>query len=309
VTATAERAAPAPVARGSVAGGLLRLARPKQWVKNLLVFAAPGAAGVLLHADDLAATVVAFVAFCLAASGTYYLNDAADVEADRHHPTKRFRPVASGLVPVPVARVAGVALVVTGILLGFATGSWELPAVVAGYVALTTSYTIWLKHVAVVDLAVVAAGFVIRAVAGAAATGVDVSDWFLIVACFGSLFMVAGKRSAELAESVGSVSTRAVLAEYSASFLVQVRTLACSVTTVAYVLWAFERARGGGEFPWYELSILPFVLALLRYALDLDRGAGGAPEEVVLGDRTLQLIGLVWVITFGLGVYTGTRVT
>jgi decaprenyl-phosphate phosphoribosyltransferase len=306
VTTTAERAAPAPVTRGSLAGGLLRLARPKQWVKNLLVFAAPGAAGVLQHADDLAATVTAFVAFCLAASGTYYLNDAADVEADRHHPTKRFRPVASGAVPVPLARVAGVGLIVAGVVLGFATGSWELPAVVAGYVALTTSYTIWLKHIAVVDLAAVAAGFVIRAVAGAAAAGVDVSDWFLIVACFGSLFMVAGKRSAELAESVGSVSTRAVLGEYSASFLNHVRTLASGVTTVAYVLWAFERAEGGGQFPWYELSILPFVLALLRYALQLDRGAGGAPEEVVLADRTLQVIGLIWVVTFGLGVYTGS---
>lgn len=306
MTTTAERAAPAATPRGSLAGGLLRLARPKQWVKNVLVFAAPGAAGVLQHADDLAATVLAFVAFCLAASGTYYLNDAADVEADRHHPTKRTRPVASGLVPVPLARVTGVGLVLAGILIGFATGSWHLPAVVAGYVALTTSYTIWLKHIAVVDLAAVAAGFVIRAVAGAAATDVEVSDWFLIVACFGSLFMVSGKRSAELAESVGSVSTRAVLGEYSASFLAQVRTLACGVTTVAYVLWAFERAEGGGGFPWYELSILPFVLALLRYALRLDRGAGGAPEDVVLGDRTLQVLGLIWAVTFGLGVYTGS---
>jgi decaprenyl-phosphate phosphoribosyltransferase len=306
VTTTAERAAPTPVTRGSLAAGLVRLARPKQWVKNVLVFAAPGAAGVLQHADDLAATLLAFVAFCLAASGTYYLNDAADVEADRHHPTKRFRPVASGLVPVTLARVLGVALILAGILVGFLTGSWELPAVVAGYVVLTTSYTIWLKHIAVVDLAAVAAGFVIRAVAGAAATDVEVSDWFLIVACFGSLFMVSGKRSAELAESVGSVSTRAVLGQYSADFLAQVRTMACAVTTVAYVLWAFERAEGGGQFPWYELSILPFVLALLRYALQLDRGEGGAPEDVVLGDRTLQVIGLLWVISFGLGVYTGS---
>ena len=306
MTTTAERPPPIAAAGGSLAGGLLRLARPKQWVKNVLVFAAPGAAGVLQHADDLAKTVLAFVAFCLAASGTYYLNDAADVEADRHHPTKRFRPVASGAVPVTLARVLGVVLVAAGILVGFATGSWHLPAVVAGYVALTTSYTIWLKHIAVVDLAAVAAGFVIRAVAGAAATDVEVSDWFLIVACFGSLFMVAGKRSAELAESVGSASTRAVLGEYSASFLAHVRTMASGITTVAYVLWAFERAEGGGGFPWYELSILPFVLALLRYALNLDRGAGGGAEEVVLADRTLQVLGLIWAVTFGIGVYTGS---
>ena len=305
MTTTVERPAP-PVGPGSLAGGLLRLARPKQWVKNVLVFAAPGAAGVLDDPGDLAATCVAFVAFCLAASGTYYLNDAADVEADRNHPVKRLRPVASGAVSVGLARVLGVALIAAGVLVGAATGSWHLPAVVVGYVALTTSYTVWLKHIAVVDLAAVAAGFVIRAVAGAAATDVEVSDWFLIVACFGSLFMVAGKRSAELAESVGSVSTRAVLGEYSAPFLAHVRTVASGVTTVAYVLWAFERAEGGGSFPWYELSIIPFVLALLRYALQIDRGAGGAPEEVVLGDRTLQVIGLVWLVIFGLGVYTGS---
>jgi decaprenyl-phosphate phosphoribosyltransferase len=305
VTTTVERPAP-PVGPGSLAGGLVRLARPKQWVKNVLVFAAPGAAGVLDDPGDLAATCVAFVAFCLAASGTYYLNDAADVEADRNHPVKRLRPVASGAVSVGLARVLGVALIAAGVLVGAATGSWHLPAVVVGYVALTTSYTVWLKHIAVVDLAAVAAGFVIRALAGAAATDVEVSDWFLIVACFGSLFMVAGKRSAELAESVGSVSTRAVLGEYSASFLAHVRTLASGVTTVGYVLWAFERARGGGEFPWYELSIIPFVLALLRYALQIDRGAGGAPEEVVLGDRLLQVLGAIWVVVFGLGVYTGS---
>jgi decaprenyl-phosphate phosphoribosyltransferase len=304
-TTTAERRAPTPVTRGSLAASLLRLARPKQWVKNLLVFAAPGAAGVLQHADDLGATVLAFVAFCLAASGTYYLNDAADVEADRNHPTKRFRPVASGAVPVSLARGLGIGFIVAGVVVGAATGSWHLPAVVAGYVALTTSYTIWLKHIAVVDLAAVAAGFVIRAVAGAAATGVEVSDWFLIVACFGSLFMVAGKRSAELEESVGSASTRAVLGAYSTSFLVHVRSVASGVTILAYVLWAFERAEGGGEFPWYELSIVPFVLALLRYALRLDQGEGGAPEEVVLGDRTLQVLGIIWAVAFGLGVYAG----
>ncbi|CAN5471536.1 decaprenyl-phosphate phosphoribosyltransferase [soil metagenome] len=285
-----------------MAGGLLRLARPKQWVKNVLVFAAPGAAGVLLEPDELGASLLAFVCFCLAASGTYYLNDANDVDADRNHPTKRLRPVASGVVPVHMARLLGIALVVGGILLGFATGSWHLPGVVAGYVMLTTSYTLWLKHIAVVDLAAVAAGFVVRALAGAAATGVEVSDWFLIVASFGSLFMVAGKRSAELHENAGSVSTRAVLGAYTPGFLVQVRSLALSVAVVAYVLWAFEEAEAAGSFPWFELSIIPFVLALLRYALRIDQGAGGAPEEVVLSDRILQVLGLLWLATFGLGV-------
>lgn len=291
---------PAPPTR---AGAVLRLLRPRQWIKNVLVFAAPGAGGVLTQADELAGTLVAFVAFCLAASGTYCLNDASDADADRRHPRKRSRPVASGAVSVTLARVLGVALVLAGVGIGFATGSWELPAVTAGYVGLTTTYTLWLKHIAVLDLAAVAAGFVIRALAGAAATGVDVSDWFLIVASFGSLFMVAGKRSAELAHGGDVVGQRAVLGAYSAEFLTYVRSLSSGVAVLAYTLFALERAEGAGGFVWFELSIIPFVLAIIRYALRLDQGGGGAPEDVVLGDRTLQVLGLVWVTTFALGVY------
>jgi decaprenyl-phosphate phosphoribosyltransferase len=281
---------------------LLQLLRPRQWVKNLLVFAAPGAAGVLTQRQELLETLVAFVAFCLAASGTYCLNDAADAEADRAHPTKRRRPVASGAVPAATARAIGVGLVVAGVAIGFLTGSWHLPAMTAGYVAVTTAYTLWLKHIAVVDLAAVAAGFVLRTLAGAAATGVEVSDWFLIVASFGSLFMVAGKRSAEL-DGEGAGRTRAVLSQYSAQFLTYVRSLSSAVAVAAYCLWAFEEAGTSDGFPWFELSIVPFVLGILRYGLRLDQGEGGAPEDVVLGDRTLQVIGIVWVATFGLGVH------
>ena len=302
----AERPPPTAAAPGSLVGGLLRLARPKQWVKNVLVFAAPGAAGVLSQADDLAKTVLAFVAFCLAASGTYYLNDAADVEADRHHPTKRFRPVASGAVPVTLARTLGVTLVVAGILVGFATGSWHLPAVVAGYVVLTTSYTIWLKHIAVVDLAAVAAGFVIRAVAGAAATDVEVSDWFLIVACFGSLFMVAGKRYAEmmLAERTGAKIRRS-LENYTASYLRFVWALSATVLITTYCLWAFDIGEEQHNHTWSVISIVPFVIAVLRYAVDVDSGNGGEPEEIALGDRVLQVLALLWVGTLTLAVYAG----
>ena len=179
--------------------GLLRLARPKQWVKNVLVFAAPGAAGVLDERGALVDTLLAFVCFCMAAAGTYFLNDVRDVEADRRHPTKRLRPVAAGTVPVGVATALGVLLLVGAIALGWAV-RWPLAATVAGYAALTTSYSAVLKHVAVVDVVAVAAGFVLRAIAGAAATGVPISDWFFIVTSFGSLFMVTGKRGAEAAE-------------------------------------------------------------------------------------------------------------
>ena len=284
---------------------LVRLLRPRQWVKNVLVFAAPGAAGVLHEPGVLAETVLAFVAFSLAASGTYCLNDAADVAADRAHPTKRDRPVANGSVSVPTARLLGVGLLLGALAVAALAGGWELTLVILGYVALTTSYTLWLKHVAVVDLAAVAAGFVIRAIAGAVATDVEVSDWFLIVASFGSLFMVAGKRSAELAEAGEVGSSRRVLRMYSTAYLTYIRSVASGVTLLAYTLLAFEKADlSASSIPWYELSIVPFGLAILRYALRLDQGAGGAPEDVVLRDRTLQVLGACWAVLAALGVYT-----
>ena len=290
---------------GAIAAGLVRSARPRQWVKNVLVVAAPGAAGVLTQPGPLGTVALALVAFCLVSSGTYMLNDARDVDADRRHPTKRERPVAAGIVPVGVAVGAGIALLVAGSLIALVVGTGFL-AVVAGYVALTTSYTLWLKHVAVLDLAVVAGGFFIRAIAGGVATGVPFSRWFLIVAAFGSLFMVAGKRHGEhldLGPEGGEV--RATLEHYSRDYLRYVWTLASGVTLAAYCLWAFEEAEASAGAPWFELSIIPFVLAILRYALMLEQGRGSAPEEIVLGDRTLQAIGLVWVALFACGVYLG----
>jgi decaprenyl-phosphate phosphoribosyltransferase len=289
----------------SLLTGLLKLARPKQWAKNVLVFAAPAAAGVLDEAGPLRDSIIAFVCFCLAAAGTYYVNDARDVAADRLHPTKRHRPVASGAVPVPLAYAAGAVLLVAGIGLSF-LASQGLALTVVAYVALTTSYSILLKKIAVVDLVTVAAGFVLRAVAGAEATDVPISNWFFIVTIFGSLFMVAGKRGAEAAEmGEGAGSFRSVLTAYGPQYTAYLRSVTSAAMLVSYCQWAFEKAAdSGAELPWYQASILPFVMAVLRYALVLDQGKGSAPEEIVLGDRTLQLIGLAWAMVFGIGVYT-----
>jgi decaprenyl-phosphate phosphoribosyltransferase len=287
----------------SLPRALIAEARPKQWIKNLLVFAAPAAAGVLRNGPDVLDTLIAFVAFCLAASGTYFLNDAYDVEADRRHARKRFRPVAVGDLTVNSARVVGVVLMLAGIGVGFLTG-WKLPVVIGCYVILTTTYTMWFKHVAVVDLAVVAAGFVLRMIAGAVAVDVRISVWFFIVGSFGSLFMVAGKRHAEYLElGTEAASHRATLSEYSTEYLGYVRAVASGVAMMGYCLWAFEKSQHLGGVPWYELSIVPFVLAMLRYALLVERGEGGAPEELVLRDRPLQIIGLVWAITVAIGLY------
>ena len=290
----------------SMVGGLVRLARPKQWAKNLLVFAAPGAAGVLDEPDKLVQTLAALACFCMAASGTYFLNDARDAEADRRHPTKRYRPVAAGTVPVGVATGGGIALLAGAIGLGFAVRP-DLGITVAGYCAITTAYSTWLKHIAVVDLVAVSAGFVLRAIAGAAATDVPISDWFFIVASFGSLFMVSGKRGAEAAE-LGEDEAREIrpsLASYSTEYVAYLRAVSSSAVMVAYCLWAFEKAaETDASVPWYQLSIVPFAVGILRYAMALDQGRGSAPEEVVLSDRALLLIGLTWAVVFGLGVYT-----
>jgi decaprenyl-phosphate phosphoribosyltransferase len=287
--------------------GLVREARPRQWVKNVLVFAAPGAAGVLDDWGALWRTVVAFVAFCLVSSGTYFWNDVLDVAADRLHPTKRYRPIASGAVPLQLGRAVGTALLVVGISLGATTGYWKTVAVLAIYVVLTLSYSAWLKHIAVVDLIAVASGFVLRAMAGAAAANVPMSTWFVLCTTFGSLFIVAGKRYAELRElGEEAASTRATLEAYSLSYLRLVLSITVGATIVAYCIWAFDTAElAGSDFPFYELSIVPMLLALLRYLLILEQGHGGAPEEVFLADRSLQLFGVLWLVTFGIGVYAG----
>jgi decaprenyl-phosphate phosphoribosyltransferase len=296
----------------SLLAGLVRLARPRQWTKNLLVFAAPAAAGVLDNTGPALDAFIAFAAFCLAASGTYYINDARDAEADRLHPTKRNRPVASGVVPVTVAYVGGAVLLAASVAVAFAATP-ELAATILGYVALTTAYSTVLKNVAVVDLVAVAAGFVLRAVAGAAATDVPISDWFFIVTSFGALFIVSGKRGAEASEMAEATSAdagrfRAVLSAYSESYMAYLRSVTSGAVLVAYCLWAFEKAESAlntSSIPWYQLSILPFVMAILRYALVLDKGdRGSAPEDIILGDRTLQCIGVVWAIVFAIGVYT-----
>ncbi|HEU5450292.1 MAG TPA: decaprenyl-phosphate phosphoribosyltransferase [Acidimicrobiia bacterium] len=285
-------------------GGLLRASRPRQWVKNVLVFAAPGAAGLSLTVENVAPVLGAFAAWCLVSSGTYLVNDAMDAEADRLHPRKRLRAVASGVVPVRLAKMVGVASLVLG---AGAPAVWGAPGVsglLALYAVITLSYSVWLKEIAIVDLAAVASGFVLRAISGGVAADVAISDWFLIVASFGSLFIVAGKRHAEHVDlREGRGAHRATLEEYSLNFLGYVRSVSSGVAITAYCLWAFEKARVADVPVMFQLSIIPFVMAILRYAMVLDAGRGGAPEDVVLGDRPLQVIGLIWVGLFAAGVY------
>jgi len=309
---TQEEAQPEPSGPGASPSvrwsAVVREARPRQWVKNVLVFAAPGAAGVLTHGSPALHALAAFGVFCLAASGTYFLNDTIDAQADRHHPVKRLRPVAAGEVAVPVAVAVGVVLLGAAIGLAWWLAGSHLALVVAVYAAVSTAYSLRLKHEPVVDLACVSSGFVLRAIAGGIATGVPLSNWFVIVSSFGSLLVVAGKRSAEHTD-LGDLrgAHRPALNAYPAAFLRSVRLLSASVTVAAYCLWAFERSAqaGRGHHPiWFELSIVPFVLAILHVELRFERGLGGAPEELALHDRMLQVLAVAWVALFAVGIYT-----
>jgi decaprenyl-phosphate phosphoribosyltransferase len=283
---------------------ILKEARPHQWMKNVLVFAAPGALGVLNEWEPLWKTTVIFIGFCLSASGTYYWNDIKDVAQDKLHPKKRFRPIASGAIPLPFAKVLGTVLLIGGPLVA-ALIRLEAGAIVALYALLTISYSSWLKHVALLDLAIVASGFVLRAMSGAAGTETPMSNWFVLCTTFGSFFIVTGKRFAELVEMGDNAgSTRASLRDYSVQYLRQLLVVSCTATVVTYCMWAFENATNADEaIPFHALSIVPMVLALLRYLMVLENGGGGAPEEVFLRDRSIQLYGLAWVIIYALAVY------
>lgn len=289
-----------PAAPRSVVGGLLRTARPQQWAKNVLVFAAPGAAGALLEPEVIGPTLLALAAFTMASAGTYLLNDVADREEDARHPEKRHRPVAAGVVPWRLAAAVGAVLLLGAVALPFTIGAPALAAVIGTYVVITATYSAWMKHVALLDLVAVASGFVLRAVAGAAATELSLSKWFLIVTSFGSLYIVANKRFAELRADLHG--TRPALAAYTPELLREIRFTSAAVTIAAYVLWAFENAEVLGGSPVFELSILPFVLALYRYALAVDQGAGEAPEQIFRRDRPIQILALLWALTFAVAV-------
>ena len=276
---------------GSLAGALVRVARPKQWAKNLLVAAAPAAAGTLGQSATAGRVLLGIAAFCLVASGVYFLNDAKDVELDRAHPTKRLRPIAAGIVPVGLALVLAGVLDLTGLALATAVAPL-LGAVLLGYIALNVAYTFGLKRIALLDLAAVASCFVLRAVAGGAAASVTLSAWFLLVVSFGAVFVVAGKRFGELAE-LGAGRTRATLESYSPHLLRTIWLGAALAAFASYCLWAAEQGGVG-----YLLTIAPFGLALHRYSRCVEAGQGSAPEELLLGEPGLVALALAWATLF-----------
>jgi decaprenyl-phosphate phosphoribosyltransferase len=290
-----------PASAGAFCRVLLRACRPRQWSKNLLVLAAPCAAGVIDRPHVAAQVAGAFVVLCLLSSATYLVNDVRDRERDRLHPRKRFRPIAFGeLSPAAALRSAAV-LAVVGV--GLATAiEPKLGLLGCGYLALTASYSLWLRNVAIVDILAIAAGFVLRALAGGVATDIYLSRWFVIVTASCAVFLVAAKRYAELRSASAGAATRATLARYSSESLTVTLVAAATIAGVAYTSWAFTRP---SHLLWYGASIVPFLLWLARYARLVRGGTGEAPEELILHDRVLLVLSAVWAALFVGGVYVG----
>jgi decaprenyl-phosphate phosphoribosyltransferase len=298
-----------PVTRKDRAGALLQATRPRQWLKNMLVFAAPAAAGTILHLGPFLRTVAAFWIFVAASACTYLVNDVVDAESDRLHPIKRMRPVASGQLEARAALAAALVLGAAAVA-GAAAIGLTMAAVVLAYLAISLAYTLRLKHVPLVELACVGSGFTLRAIGGGAAAHVLISPWFLVMTSFGALLIVAGKRTSEQAVLGNEQAAhRVALEAYPPGFLRGVRVMAMTVTVTTYCLWAFERASAlrplhhSEDLVWFELSIIPFVLAVLAIELAISRGRGGEPEDLALSDHLLQFFGLAWVVLVLCGIY------
>jgi 4-hydroxybenzoate polyprenyltransferase len=291
-----------------VLAALVVSVRPRQWVKNLFVFA-----GVIfshkLYTEDAGRAVAAFVIFCGLSGAVYLLNDAADVERDRAHPSKRLRPVASGALPVRVAVVSGVMLGAAGLACAMTLGRAFLATSVA-YLVLLVLYSVWLKHVVIVDVLTVASGFVLRAVAGAVAVDVEISGWLLICTILLALFLALGKRRHEyLTLDAEAARHRPVLAEYSAAFLDQMVAVVTASTVTAYALYTMSPetiAKFGTRF---LPATLPFVLyGIFRYLYLLyRRQLGGNPTELFLGDAALLVNAVLWVVAVVAIIYGAGR--
>ena len=292
----------------SKAHALVSAMRPRQWVKNGLITVAPGAAGVLAHDNVINRVIIAFFAFCAVSSAVYILNDLKDVEADRQHPKKRYRAIASGQLPHSTAFVASGVLLIIGFSLPFfLTRPGGLLLILGLYVGFTLAYILWLKEVAVLELVIVGSGFFLRSYGGAVACHIPVSTWFLIVVSFGAFFLVVGKRSSELSE-VGAGTTRKVLAEYSPDFLHSALTMSATVAVTGYCLWAFDTSTTGLSSIHHHivpirLSIVPVVLAILAIMRTTESAEGQSPEDLILKNRAVQSYLLVWALLLGIGIY------
>ena len=280
---------------------VLRTARPRQWPKNLLVFAAPLAGATWGRAHGLSYALVAAVAFCCASVTVYFINDVADVERDRRHPRKRYRPVAAGDLPKSHALVIGAACAALGLAAGVAVSVPLLTAAVGGYMAMSFLYSWVLKHIAVVELVFVASGFLLRVLGGAAATHVPPSAWFLLVCSLGALGVATAKRYTELAGlGDAAIEHRPAMRWYRPTALLATQWVIGAMMIAAYLAWATGE-RHGAEV-WHILSAIPLAAALVRFGVLTARHTTAPVEDLLMRDGIMLGCELTWLALFVTGL-------
>jgi 4-hydroxybenzoate polyprenyltransferase len=274
---------------------LLKSMRPRQWTKNIFVFAALVFDGKLFHLPDFLRTLAGFGLFCLISSAVYIFNDLLDMEADRRHPVKKKRPIASGKLPISAAITAGIILSFLSIVLGLQL-AWQFSLTILVYVFIMLAYSRWLKHIPILDVLILAAGFVLRVHAGTTLITVErFSPWLYVLMTLLALYLGFGKRRAELALLTGGATNhRKVLDGYTIPLLDQFITIVSGTTIVAYSLYTFFRPETPGNHAL--MLTIPFVIyAIFRYLYLIQvRQIGGEPEEILLSDRPFQISIFLW---------------
>ena len=302
----------------------LRLLRPRQWIKNLAIFAAVTFTGTLLNPTIFLNVFYGFLIFCALSSAIYVINDIFDVKKDKLHPFKRFRPLPKGDISVNSAKVIAVILAVGALTASYFLGPLFLLIAVI-YLALQFSYSLFLKHIAVVDILALAGGYILRVYAGEAASGFHISVWLLLTTISLSLFLAIGKRRSELTliskySSEQIAATRKSLSHYSERLLDVYASIFATSTFIAYALFTFlENSRNTTitndlllpdflptylQRKWLMITIFPVVYGLMRYLQDIyEKHEGESPEKVLLGDKPLLINVIAWVLLVVIIIY------
>jgi len=302
-TVPAEPAQPEPVVpRRSPLRAAIKTGRPKEWVKNVFVFAGLLFSGKFTEGHAIAEALVTFVAFCLVSSAGYFLNDLIDVELDRKHPKKRFRPLAAGELSERAAMTIAPVLALVAVALAFGAVNWTVGLMVVGYGVAQTAYSLGLKQIVIIDVMTLAGLFILRVAAGAEAVDAHASEWLLL--CTGMLAAFLGftkRRQEAVSELHEGTSSRPVLEHYSLPFLDQMVSLVTTGTVISYAIYTVNSPLVGSEMMW---TIPPAVYGIFRYLyLIYDRNDDRSMSGIIAGDRGIQAAGAAFAIIAFLLLY------
>lgn len=272
----------------------LKLMRIHHYIKNFLVFAALACSGQLFHWDKLLSGITGFIAFCMVSSVVYIINDIRDVEKDRKHPTKCKRPIAAGTVSVKQAWGLAALLLLIAAICNFLTFHWASTLLLALYLVLNLAYSFGLKNIPIVDITILVAGFLIRVLYGACVTEITVSNWLYLTVITLAFYFALGKRRNEL-KQLGGGETRKVLKAYPVSFLDKSMSMCLTLANVFYALWSMDE-NTVSSYNEYLVFTVPIVLLItMKYSLDVEGDSDGDPVEVLLHDKVLLTLCVVYL--------------